>query len=134
MFARPSRILVVDDNEVLRTLLSQVLEHAGYDVITAESGSAALDVAAGDPPDLCLVDHVMPGMSGADLISALRAASDPRLRAMPAIGFSAHDGAEEALLRAGAVMALRKPLGEATLLEAVRRVLCPVGPPRRVMG
>ncbi|BDG05377.1 response regulator [Anaeromyxobacter oryzae] len=114
---------MVDDNEVLRALLAQALEHGGYDVITAECGAAALEVAAADPPDLCLVDHVMPGMSGAELIAALRTSPDPRLQAIPVIGFSGRDGAEEALLRAGAVMTLRKPLGEAPLLEAVRTVL-----------
>jgi CheY-like chemotaxis protein len=120
---RPLRILVVDDNEVLRALLSQALEYAGYDVIAAESGAAALEVAAGDPPDLCLVDHFMPGMTGAELIRALRTSSDPRLQAVPAIGFSGRDEAEEELRRAGALAILRKPLGEAPLVEAVRRAL-----------
>lgn len=113
----------MDDNEVLRALLSQALEYAGYDVIAAESGAAALEVAAGDPPDLCLVDHFMPGMTGAELIRALRTSSDPRLQAVPAIGFSGRDEAEEELRRAGALAILRKPLGEAPLVEAVRRAL-----------
>jgi CheY-like chemotaxis protein len=124
-FAGPTRILVVDDNEILRTLLSQALEHAGYDVIAAESAIGALEVAAGDPPDLCLVDHYMPGMTGAELIRTLRASPDPRLRAIPAIGFSGHAGAEDELRRAGAIAILRKPLGEVALVEAVRRVLPP---------
>jgi CheY-like chemotaxis protein len=126
VIGRPPRVLVVDDNELLRALLAQALEHAGYDAITAESGPAALEVAAADPPDLLLVDHLMPGMSGAELIEALRASADPRLRATPTIGFSGHTGGDTALLAAGAVLTLRKPLGEAELLDAVRGVVPPL--------
>jgi two-component system phosphate regulon response regulator PhoB len=58
------RILVVDDNQILRTLLAQVLEAAGYIAIAAESAEAALEVLRFQPPDLCLVDQVMLRTSG----------------------------------------------------------------------
>lgn len=119
--ARPTRILVVDDNAILRILIAQVLECAGFETIPADSGEAALEVLRSDPPDLCLVDQVMPGMSGADLIRKLRA--DERLRGIPAIGVSALQGAEEELLAAGAVKALAKPLTEGPLLAGIRSVL-----------
>jgi CheY-like chemotaxis protein len=121
--ARPARILVVDDNETLRTLVAQALESEGYVAIAAESGEAALEVARFAPPDLCLVDHVMPGMTGAELIRALRASLDERLRSVPAIGLSAYDGARHELMAAGAVASIGKPVAYGALLEQVRSAL-----------
>lgn len=120
---RPARVLVVDDNETLRTLVAQALESEGYVAIAAESGEAALEVACFEPPDLCLVDQVMPGMTGAQLIRALRASADERLRSVPAIGLSAYDGARHELVAAGALLALRKPVSYGALLDAVRSAL-----------
>lgn len=127
----PARILVVDDNALLRTLLTQSLEHAGYEALSAESGEAALEAVRLSPPDLCVVDQMMPGMSGAELIRALRASPDERLRTLPAIGLSGFDGAEQELLAAGAAVAVRKPCGVERLLAGVRSALarrpaCPV--------
>lgn len=121
--ARPARILVVDDNETLRTLLAQVLESEGFVAIAADSGEAALEVARFAPPDLFLVDHVMPGMTGAELIRTLRASGDERLRSIPAIGLSAYDRGRHELIAAGAVAAIGKPVAYAALLDQVRRTL-----------
>jgi DNA-binding response OmpR family regulator len=117
------RILIVDDNDLLRTLLAQTLEHAGYVPIGAESGEAALEFLRRDPPDLCLVDEVMPGMSGAELIRLLRESGDERLRGMPTIGLSGWAHGERALLAAGAGNALRKPFQAGSLLANVRALL-----------
>lgn len=121
--SRAHRILIVDDNGVLRALLAQALESAGYVAIAADSGEAALEVARFDPPDLCLVDQVMPGMSGAELVRALRASEDEQLRRMPVIGLSGASGAERLLLEAGANASLPKPFREGPLLELVQRAL-----------
>jgi CheY-like chemotaxis protein len=118
---RSARILVVDDNRTLRLLISQALEHAGYVAIGADCAETALEVARTDPPDLLLVDQVMPGMSGAELIRSVRA--DPTLRTRTVIGFSGVSNAAEELLRAGADLALQKPLHEEELLGQVRRML-----------
>jgi CheY-like chemotaxis protein len=123
MFARQQRILVVDDNQILRTLLAQLLESAGYVAIAAESAEAALEVLRFHPPDLCLIDQVMPGMSGAELIRALRASPDERLRAIPAIALTGLADAEKEMLAAGAVSAIRKPFAEKPLLDGVREAL-----------
>jgi len=121
--ARVARILVVDDNETLRTLVAQVLESEGYVAIGAESAEAALEVARFAPPDLLLVDHVMPGMTGAQLIRELRSSGDERLRGIPAIGLSAYDAARHELIAAGAVAAIGKPVAYGVLLEQVRSAL-----------
>jgi CheY-like chemotaxis protein len=121
--ARAARILVVDDNETLRTLIAQVLEAEGYVAIAADSAEEALEVARFAPPDLFLVDHVMPGMTGAELIRALHASSDEKLRRIPAIGLSAYDRGRHELLAAGAVAAIGKPVAYALLLDEVQRTL-----------
>jgi CheY-like chemotaxis protein len=120
---RAARILVVDDNETLRTLVAQALESEGYVAIAAESAEVALEVAEFEPPDLFLVDQVMPGMNGADLIRTLRSSGDERIRNTPAIGLSGYEGAQEELLAAGAVAAIRKPVAYSQLLEKVRNAL-----------
>jgi CheY-like chemotaxis protein len=117
------RILIVDDNDLLRTLLAQALEHAGYVPIGAESGEAALEVLRSDPPDLCVVDQVMPGMTGAELIRLLRDSGDRRLRELPAIGLSGWAHGVRELLAAGAANALRKPCQVQPLLDNVRALL-----------
>jgi CheY-like chemotaxis protein len=117
------RILIVDDNDVLRTLLAQALEHAGFTPIGAESGEAALLVLRDDPPDLCLVDHRMPGMSGAELIRAMRGSEDARVRDLPAIGMTAWEEGARELLDAGAARALRKPCSLGPLVDDVAAVL-----------
>jgi CheY-like chemotaxis protein len=121
--ARAARILVVDDNDTLRTLIAQALESEGYVAIAAGSGEEAMEVAHFSPPDLCLIDQVMPGMTGAELIRALRASEDERLRAVPAIGLSAYEAARHELLAAGAVNAMGKPVTYGALLELVRITL-----------
>ncbi len=119
----PKRILVVDDNLPLRTMISLALESAGYVAFPAESAEAALEVARFDPPDLCLVDQGMPGMSGADLIRALRASTDERLRRIPAIGLTGLDRGAQDLVAAGALFALRKPVDEESWLQRVAQAL-----------
>jgi CheY-like chemotaxis protein len=127
---RPTRILVVDDNLPLRLMVAQVLEEHGYVTVAAESGEAALEAASYEPPDLCVIDFLMPGMSGAQLIRELRGSPDERLRRVPAIGLTAYKSGERELLAAGAALVLRKPWNEAAMLEAVERLLVPAGSPQ----
>ncbi|HEY6100547.1 MAG TPA: response regulator, partial [Anaeromyxobacter sp.] len=68
----PFRILVVDDNHLIRRLLDLILEGAGYVPVEAESGEEALVLAAEAQPDLIIVDEAMPRMRGSDLIRAIR--------------------------------------------------------------
>jgi two-component system phosphate regulon response regulator PhoB len=117
------RILIIDDNDLLRNLLSQAFEYAGYAPIGAESAEAALEVLRSDPPDLCVVDQMMPGMSGAELIRQMRASADARVRDLPTIGLSGWEKGERDLLAAGARDAMRKPCGIEPLLASVRALL-----------
>jgi class 3 adenylate cyclase/CheY-like chemotaxis protein len=89
---RPSfsgRVLVVDDNPSIRDLLSRRLTHAGHQVTTTADGAAALGLVAADPPDLVLLDIMMPGMSGFEVLCRLKA--DPGTEQVPVIMISALD-------------------------------------------
>ncbi|HSM92522.1 MAG TPA: response regulator [Anaeromyxobacteraceae bacterium] len=110
------RVLLVEDNATLRALLSLALETHGYVPLTAETCEAALELAAVDPPDAWVVDHTMPGMSGAELVRRLRSSSDARLRDAPVLGVSGRDENACELRRAGAWQTLQKPVDERRLL------------------
>ena len=69
---RPFSILVVDDNPVTRALCSEVLEGEGYRVLLAEDGIEALNLVKEEPIDLVLLDVMMPGLSGFDVLETLR--------------------------------------------------------------
>jgi len=112
----PKRILVVEDNATLRGLVSLALESHGYVPLGAESCEAALELAAIDPPDVWIVDHTMPGMTGAELVRCLRASADARIREAPVLGVSGRDDGASELLLAGAGRTLLKPLDERMLL------------------
>jgi two-component system alkaline phosphatase synthesis response regulator PhoP len=67
-----SRILVVDDEEPIRLGLEENLVYAGYEVVTAADGTAALEVAQQEGPDLILLDIMLPGLSGFEVCRQLR--------------------------------------------------------------
>jgi CheY-like chemotaxis protein len=121
------RILVVDDNHLIRRLLDLILEGAGYVPVEAESGEEALAMAPEAEPDLCIVDEVMPGMHGSDVIRALRRSGDPRIARVPVIGISGRNGAARELLAAGATTFVQKPLDEPRILAAIAQTLSQAG-------
>tara|TARA_R110002072_G_scaffold67163_2_gene164966 strand:- start:4212 stop:4613 length:402 start_codon:yes stop_codon:yes gene_type:complete len=69
------RVLVVDDNDVVRKTLARTLQRLGYTAVEAATGEAALEVIAGDTAtfDCMVIDRVMPGLSGPQLIRSIRA-------------------------------------------------------------
>lgn len=78
-----ARILLADDDPGLREALEQVLAAGGYALVTVADGTRALEAVRADPPDLIILDQVMPGLDGLAVVQALHA--DPRLRAIPVI-------------------------------------------------
>jgi CheY-like chemotaxis protein len=70
----PSRVLVVDDERLVREMLRDFLTTVGDEVCTASSGAEALEVVRTFQPDVIIVDMVMPGMSGTDVLDAVRRA------------------------------------------------------------
>ncbi|MFP3912410.1 MAG: ATPase, T2SS/T4P/T4SS family [Desulfobacteraceae bacterium] len=121
--ASPKRILVVDDNAVIRKLLSHQLEAEGYLVVTAENGLEALKMVAKDKPDLILSDFLMPQMNGLALIKKLK--SQLATRFIPVIMLTAKDEVESEVevIDAGADDYLTKPVAPKRLLARVNRLL-----------
>jgi len=76
-----TRVLVVDDEAANRTWLTRILEPAGFHVIIASGGREAIEIAKAEPPDLVLLDLMMPDVTGFDVVEALRA--DPRTKDTP---------------------------------------------------
>ncbi|MBI4574027.1 MAG: sigma-54-dependent Fis family transcriptional regulator [candidate division NC10 bacterium] len=116
-----ARILVVDDQEGIRWLLSKLLEDAGYAVSTAADGQEALDAAAKQPPDLVLMDVRMPRLDGMTALERLRQ-NDPHL---PVIMITAYGQVPDAVqaMKLGAADYLLKPFHNEKVLLAIRRVL-----------
>lgn len=111
-------VLLVDDAAELRLLLQLVLESDGFVVSEAEDGPAGLAAAREGRPDAVVLDVQLPGMSGPDVLRALRA--DPQTAGVPVVFLTAEPAsADAALLALGARGVLRKPF----LPEAVGREL-----------
>ena len=115
-----TRILVVDDEPQIRRALALNLGARGYEVLQAETGERALQVAASEHPDVVLLDLGLPGMDGALVIQALRGWT-----AMPIIVLTVRDEERSKVqaLDAGADDYVTKPFGMAELLARVRAVL-----------
>jgi CheY-like chemotaxis protein len=81
------KILVVDDDPLLRTMLRDGLEQAGYTVLEAQSGQEALEITKAERPNCILLDIMMPGMDGYDTCKAIKAV--PGLGSIPVLLISA---------------------------------------------
>ncbi len=107
-------VLVVDDEASLRNLLTELLEEAGYAVITAANGLAALSLLRHERPAVVLTDYTMPALDGPGLIQRLR--NSPATRHIPIIAMSATR--PPASVRGG-VPFIEKPFDVDEVLEAI---------------
>ena len=88
-----NRVLLVDDDESNRDMLSRRLQHRGYQVVTAVDGRDALEKARHEGPDLILMDVTLPVLDGLAATRELK--STPGLRDIPVIVLTAHTGPED---------------------------------------
>jgi len=88
-----NKILLVDDDESNRDMLSRRLEHRGYQVVTAVDGREALERARAETPSLILMDVTLPVLDGLAATRELK--SRPDLRDIPVIALTAHAGPED---------------------------------------
>lgn len=118
---RVERILVVDDDPAVTSLLKRGLSYEGFAVDTASSGEEALRIAREQPPDLVILDIMMPGMDGLEVLQRLRAA-DPEL---PVLFLTARDAPADQVrgLEAGADDYVVKPFTFEVLVARVRVLL-----------
>ena len=107
-------ILVVDDESNMRFLVRLILERAGYAVIEAPHGAAALERAQESRPDLVVTDLMMPVMGGRELVERLRA--NPETAAIPIVVLSSNSST----VTTTADAVLGKPFEPDSLLEAAR--------------
>jgi signal transduction histidine kinase len=119
----PARILIVDDESKNRKLLEVMLAPEGFVLETAESGEEALAMVAMQSPDLILLDVMMPGMDGYEVVRKIK--SNPETENIPVIMLTALDDRDARMLglSAGAEDFLTKPVDRAELSVRVRNLL-----------
>ena len=111
------RVLVVDDDPTVRELLHAELTNAGHDVELAEDGTTGLERLRSERPDAVLLDVMMPGLSGWEVLSELR--SDSSLQGLTVVLLSARDRADDVRhgYELGASLVLSKPYDAEQLLS-----------------
>lgn len=119
--SRP-RILIVDDEQHIVSVLSMTLRRRGFEVLTADNGQKALELAAAFPIDLVILDQTMPGMSGVDLAARFDGA-------LPVVMVTARPQINaEDLDHISAV--IHKPFSPKDLVAQVERLIGPASQPR----
>ncbi len=113
-------VLVADDDRLVLATLSQGLRNAGFSIIEADSGAAALQLCAARPPDIAVIDYQMPDINGLEVAKALQIGAT-----VPVIFLSAYgdNSIVDAAVEAGAMAYLLKPMDPAKLAPTIRATL-----------
>jgi len=117
--SRKPVILVVDDDAPIIMLMRSLLREFGYEARTANSGAEAIEAARGEAPDLVLLDKNMPGMSGGDVIRALR--TDVGLENVPILLLTGDPVAKDEVDALGANGTVQKPFDLEDLMAQIRK-------------
>jgi two-component system KDP operon response regulator KdpE len=112
------KILIVDDEPRLLRVLNIKFIISGYNVVTASSGRQALDLIGPEQPDIVLLDIIMPGIDGFQVLEKIRAESD-----VPVIAFSARPELGRKARSLGADDFLAKPFDVDDLVKRIQKVL-----------
>jgi two-component system chemotaxis response regulator CheY len=115
------KVLLVDDSGLARRSTRRVLEQAGYTVVEAEDGLSALERFAVEKPDVVMLDLVMKGMYGLDVLSKLREL-DPNARVI-VMTADIQTSSRELVQSGGAAAFLNKPATAAAVVDLVGRVM-----------
>jgi len=118
-----AKILLVEDNEMNRDMLSRRLSKKGYEIVVATDGKQGVDTALRLRPDLILMDMSLPEMDGWEATRQLKAQED--MRAIPIIALTAHamSGDKEKALKAGCDDYDTKPVDLARLVDKIEALL-----------
>ena len=115
------KLLLVDDSALARRSLRHILESGGFEVVEAEDGMLALERYFLEKPDLVLLDLVMKGMYGLDVLTKLREL-DPSARII-VVSADIQDSSHQLVEEAGASAFINKPVERQNVLDVVRTVL-----------
>jgi DNA-binding NtrC family response regulator len=115
------RVLIVDDEEVLRDVLDAVLRREGFDVLMAASGEQCLSILDTEEVDLVILDMMLPGINGLDTLRSIRH-SNPNLPVIVITAYSSIDGAIEAM-KQGAFHYIPKPFKNEEVILTVNKAL-----------
>jgi two-component system OmpR family response regulator len=120
----PQRLLVVDDEATVRELLSDTLRFVGFQVTSAATGAEAVEAARREPPDLILLDVMLPGIDGFEVVKRLRTAGG-RPGRVPVLFLTARDDPEDKIngLTLGGDDYVTKPFNLRELIARIRAVL-----------
>jgi CheY-like chemotaxis protein len=118
-----NRVLVVDDNETNRDLISRQLQRKGWQVLVAEDGTQALEMIRRELPDLILMDLGLPGLGGLEVIRILK--EEKATLAIPVIALTAHamQADRERSLAAGSDDFETKPIDFSSLLSKMETLV-----------
>ena len=124
MVAKTKSILVIDDNDDIRGLLSLVLQKEGYEVLEAAGGSEALIKINESKPDLILLDVMMPGLSGLEVLATIRESREKKISEVPVIMITSKSTIDDidAAIELGANSYIVKPFRPANLVEKVSEI------------
>jgi len=126
------RVLLADDDPTFGRLVRELLERHGYAVTVVASGTACLETARREPPDLIVLDVMMPGMDGYDVCQEL--GKDAGLKMIPIVILTAMEDPKlnQRAFAAGAKLCMTKPLRPDKFLHAVQMALlsAPRKPPQ----
>ena len=116
-------ILYVEDNELNRRLVRDLLKRTTYKLIEAYDGEAGITTALGERPDLILMDIQLPKISGLDVMRRLRAEAATAVTPIVALTSFALSGDDQKAKDAGATAYLAKPYSPLALLDLIRKLL-----------
>ena len=116
-----AKILLVEDNEMNRDMLSRRLKRKGYELVMAEDGSRGVELAVSEQPDLILMDMSLPVMDGWEATQTIK--NDKGLSEVPVIALTAHAMAQDRdkALEAGCDEFATKPVEMPDLLEKIQK-------------
>jgi DNA-binding response OmpR family regulator len=114
-------VLLVEDEPNIAEAMRFILAREGWRVSHLADGNLVLAALRRDPPDLMILDHMLPGLSGLEILTALRA--DPALKALPVMMLTARGRDRDLAARAGADRFVSKPFSNAELVAEVRAMM-----------
>jgi len=125
MGSNVSKILVVDDNQDVRELIVHILKNAGFEVSEASDGEKALQILSAISFDLVLLDVMMPGISGLEVLQKIRTGTNKKIRDIPVMMLTAKSSINDVdqALAIGANSYVVKPFRSNSIKEKVQALL-----------